>query len=57
MGFSANYKARAWMVTVQEKNCINLEIKEYEDPEGTIRIDVLSFINDFVAHGLIKEVE
>ena len=31
--------------------------KEYEDPEGTIRIDVLSFINDFVAHGLIKEVE
>lgn len=33
MGFSANYKARAWMVTVQEKNCINLEIKEYEDPE------------------------
>lgn len=31
--------------------------KEYEDPEGTIRIDVFSFINDFVAHGLIKEVE
>ena len=31
--------------------------KEYEDPEGTIRIDVLSFINDFVAQGLIKEVE
>ena len=31
--------------------------KEYEDSEGTIRIDVLSFINDFVAHGLIKEVE
>lgn len=33
MGFSANYKARAWMVTVQEKNCQNLEISEYEDPE------------------------
>lgn len=29
--------------------------KVYEDPEGTIRIDVLSFINEFVAHGLLKE--
>ena len=29
--------------------------KEYEDPEGTVRIDVLSFINDFVVHGLLKE--
>lgn len=34
MGFSANYKARAWMVTVQEKNCQNLEIQEYKDPEA-----------------------
>lgn len=33
MGFSANYKARAWMVTVQEKNCQNLEIQEYKAPE------------------------
>lgn len=29
--------------------------KEYEDPEGTVEVDVLSFINEFVAHGLIKE--
>lgn len=34
MGFSVNYKARAWMVTVQEKNCQNLEIQEYKDPEA-----------------------
>lgn len=33
MGFSPNYKARAWMVTVQEKNCQNLNIQNYEDAE------------------------
>ena len=42
---------------MEEKESIIKNYEEYEDPEGTIRIDVLSFINDFVAHGLIKEVE
>ena len=47
-----------WRLLFEELDEVLDEVyKEYEDPEGTIRIDVLSFINDFVAQGLIKEVE
>lgn len=42
MGFSANYKGRAWMVTAQVKNFENLKIQDYENPE--VLAKALSFI-------------
>lgn len=33
MGFSVNYKGRAWMITCQKKNFQNLNIQGYENPE------------------------